>query len=527
MQGLLANLPANSPARSLVGLARQIALPHEHAPLRYPSFPALERTALMGFSQVGTWAISTGTSDQNKFMLARQAAFPFWTSPSVSGTTYIVGYNAYSQVNYAELVSAPEVSPSLGYYYTGGTVASTFAPGIAGGTPTTCGYPILGVDSSVTMPYVYVPENSNCYLVVGQQTAVVNACAARVSMACWTAPGEENYTTYATCSILAGNQSAMNFIGGLAGGKGTWVRPIGIEIAGTIAEIRGAWNITFVVVSGTAVHAPSVSTQGTVTVTPAANFILQPAFGPSEYANSIIPWQSTRTTAAAVCLTNVTQVLNKGGTVLAARVNPANINPFSNLASPSYVSTLHPAEKSFLALETGMYTYAPPSTDLAEFWDYTGSTLTTPPPVYRLDNSSMVTLGFLQNAVVETMAFNMDWHIEFRTSSALFPIGISTMTLESLHYAQLALHEAGFFFENPSHKGILSKVVDAAAKYAKVAAPVLSVVHPGAGAVARVVGSMRDKQVSAKPRPMVKQSTKLAVATGGRKEAKGQHKKRK
>ncbi len=137
------------------------------------------------------------------------------------------------------------------------------------------------------------------------------------------------------------------------------------------------------------------------------------------------------------------------------RLAPQTVNVWR--ASLTNVSGLHPSEKAYLPLETGAYTYVPPSTDMAMFWDYTipigvyPSPTGTRFPIIRLDNTSLVNAGFFSDPDGGTnLAITADWHFEFRTTSALFSIGLSGTTLESFHQAQLSLVEAGFFFANES-----------------------------------------------------------------------------
>jgi len=72
------------------------------------------------------------------------------------------------------------------------------------------------------------------------------------------------------------------------------------------------------------------------------------------------------------------------------------------------------------------------------------------------------------------LAVNISWHIEFRTTSALFQIGMSPLTLESLHQAQLALSQVGFFFDNPDHTMIITSVLKALKMYLPAAAAAVS-----------------------------------------------------
>jgi hypothetical protein len=187
-------------------------------------------------------------------------------------------------------------------------------------------------------------------------------------------------------------------------------------------------------------------------------------------------------TAAATLFTNVTKAINKEGTILAARLNPETVNPFYFNAAT--FNDIHPAEKYFYGLEKGFYTYAPPSTDLTAFQDFVSHDQSGGvSPLYRLDNNAMVNAFLFSDPDGATaLAVNLDFHIEFRNSSQLWPIGLSGMTLEALHQAQLALVSAGFFLDNPDHKWILEKISQAW----KMAKPLLKLHPAGRAAIAGV-----------------------------------------
>lgn len=476
MQQKTSVIPVNHPVRALTGLAKQMALPHEFGPERFPSFPALERTALMAFNYPTTAALAANTPV--KFMCSRQATYPVWGESTVNGIATLATYKAEISAATAA-TSVIFDSLMLSDWAVSNRIASGTAIGVAGANPPLVPYQLFGVDNSCgNSPFVYVPNNYTMSHVIAALAPVTNAATTVVTYEIWSSPGEV-YRAAGTGSISAGNT------GGLGNGPAAvvgpcWVRPVSFALNFAVAtSIVQQFTVSFVVSTAGVTYATSAVTMGQITPVGGGVTGFGPICWPVEFANSTLPWYSTRTTAAAFLGTNVSQILNKGGTVLAGRVAPQVFNPW--LVTSSYINALHPAEKAFLPLETGVYTYAPPSTDLADFWDYTLNTSGGAPaaPVYRLDNTSLVNIMFLTaTAVTEQLAINVDWHIEFRTSSALFPIGLSAVTLETLHQAQIALASVGFFFENPEHKQILSRVIAAAKKYGP---SVLSIVSPMAG----------------------------------------------
>lgn len=452
-----------------MGLARQIALPHEYAPERFPSFPALERTAVMGFCQPTTLAL--GSSTPVKVMLARQACYPLWGDQIFSTAwSYQVTYGLTNAPAGSATSRSQSVS-QLNNWSVGPATASTVNAGVAGGTSLSP-YPYLGVDNS-PIPFIWVPPGAHAILSVirSNTTGTTNVY---VTLQSWASPGE--FTSSEVPLTIFPSFASAHYDYGPS--IGVWLRPTLLSEQLDATANLSINYLNVVVTSGTSVITDNATNFPSMSVAASALPAFTPLSSPAEFLNSKLPWYATRTTAASALFSNVSQVLNKAGTVLGGRVSPNVINPFT--VDSTYVNTLHPAEKAWLPLETGMYTYCPPSTDLANFWDYTSVSVSSiSVPLYRLDNDALVNVAFFTaGSVAETLAITLDWHIEFRTSSALFQIGLSTLPLEVLHQAQLSLTAAGFFFENPEHKSVLQKVVSAVKRFAPTLMSVANTAFP-------------------------------------------------
>lgn len=509
------NVPSGNPVRALTGLARQIALPGEFAPERFPSFPALERTAVMGFSQPATLQLPAST--EVKLLLARQATYPVWaTQQAPAGASYGVLYNGLGadKATNGVLLFEDRVANGFVGNTTGFSTGSTAQPSVTGATSIGWQQPIVGRDAALgPRPFLWVPTNWSLYAVLSNTTPISSATSFTLAVDYWTTPGEVASATYGVGNLPSNVTGVMANLPI----SNAWIRPRCLTAVSTASSGQVEFlSCTFLVVAGTASYAAS-SGVGVVTVVPAAAVTsFYPLVFPTEFQNSSLPWSAARTTASAVLCTNVSQVLNKAGTVLAGRVNPNINNPFGTTSA--VIQALHPAEKAWLPLETGLYSYCPPSTDMSLFLDYginvVGSYgIANPPiPVYRLDNDAMVNLAFITaGAVAEALAVTASWHIEFRTSSALFQVALSGMTLETLHQAQLALAAAGFFFENPEHKSVLERVTRGVYKVAPLAMAALHAAHPTA---ARVIAAGHNAAVSAmRPRKVAVPQAKMKVPT--------------
>lgn len=485
-------LPSTHPLQAMQGLSRVLALPHEFAPVRLPSFPALERTALMGFSAPAS--LSIPASSTIKVGMMRQAAYPSWAEQASTQIQSVnVSYESVSQnVNNLATNSLTWALSSVISFDVGNLTATAYVPGCAGCGAVEWKYPIIGRDSGTgSLPWVYVPRGANLAVTVAHSNTVLANGFATVALAAWNAPGETRDTVEFNIPLVAGNRGASTNSTAVFG----WVRPLSVNFSEAMT-VGFNPTVSLRVSNAAVTYTPSVANAGSFAMgalitTP----LFMPLVYPAEFANSRLPWLSTRTTAASALYTNVSQVLNKGGTVLAGRVAPSAYAGSMWELPQTYVQTLHPAEKAFLGLETGHYTYVPPSTDLVDFWDYSVSStgilaasLLIEVPVVRLDNSSLYNVAFITaSAVAEQLAVTIDWHIEFRTSSALFQIGLSTTTLEVLHQAQIALASVGYFFENFNHKALLNMVTGAAKKYGPAALSLIP--HPAAKAASMIFSS--------------------------------------
>ncbi len=456
----------------------------------------------MGFNQPASLTLPASTA--TAVTLFRQACWPVWADMSTVWAQavdypmqYVVAPTAAT--TNADLTLIPR--PNIMSWAIENRLATNTAAGLAGFSSTSSySYPLLGVDRGTPgAEYTYVPAGGTFCAVLFSTVAPSQVQNFVLNWDEWRSPGE-------TSNVSFTGSTAAGYTGGFFVApqvpRARWVRPTSVSVQSSApANLGSYWYVTIISTTSTGFsYAPSAVTAGIITITDLVpKFAHFPLVQPAEFANSSLPWYATRVTASAILGTNVSQVLNKGGTILGGRLSPAVYNAWE--ATSAIISNLHPAEKAYLPLETGVYTYAPPSTDLVFFSDYTLNTGFGAPmaPLFVLSNDSLYNKMFITAAAVsETLACTVSWHTEFRTSSALFQIGLSAMTIESLHAAQLVLAESGFFFENPEHDGLLNKVIATAKKFAPT---VVGAINPMAGRLlTSVLSKMSDKKV-VKPKP--------------------------
>jgi hypothetical protein len=509
MQSVLPLTPGH-PLRNVTGLARQISLPGEHAPMRFPSFPALERTALMGFNQPATLVLPASTPVS--MTLFRSATYPVWADQSLSLFYAMIVRTEYQPARALSSQGNVTYTPQTAYtrQVLNNKAATTGSSKVSGVANNAAMWPMLGRDGP-GLEYVYVPDGCwfSFVVVQGAGTSNPGATSAVVDFELWLSPGQ-----------TTSGQSLVTILGAQTGGMsvsqqvstGTWIRFSALALAPANAnDLPNDYYVGLYVANVAFAYIPSGVDTGEVSMIAASSRFHWPLVNPVEFSNSALPWYAARTTAVAVLGTNVSQVLNKGGTILGGRVSPAVLSPWQ--VTQSYINGLHPAEKAFLPLESGIYTYAPPSTDIANFFDYTINTGggASAGPRRMLSNDALYNKVYITaTAVEEQLACTVSWHIEFRTSSALFQVGMSAMPLEALHSAQLLLAELGFFFENPDHDRLLNRVTAGAKKYVP---QLVGMVNPVAGKLLQSMVSRLSAKSDVKPKAGPKTPKGTSVET--------------
>lgn len=482
-------------------LARIIAVPHDHQPTRLPSFPNLERTATMRF--MGTATITASTVPQDMFLM-RQPAFPLWITTALnpvvaadSCSIYTLFDSGYDQFQTGgESLEFPD--QTLSGVASAGTKAITDKFRLPVGSCDGRLFAFVGTENVViSLPLVAFTGTSAAFQlhyeywdhgVIGLGTVSFLGQAGLVGV-----------TVVNLC--LGANNYA-------------WIRPVRLVCTTAPSVVMGFSGAVYVGVTTTSITPGAAVYGGTNFLTaPAAHGTsviraVLPWSAPPEFTVSTLPYRSTRVTACAVLVSNVTAVLAKEGTVEAARVPIGQaINIWARGSAISDIlSEAHVHERYFGALEKGLYAYSAPDAASAVFSTAyeTGSGITPVLPVVRLDQIDYVSLLRLSDLAAtngdSTFAVTLDTHLEFRSSSMLFPLGYSAVPLESYHAAQLALANLGTFFENPTHLAAITRLVSGAVR------TIAPIVMPHVQAAAVSLGKAAfNKLLSSRPRPAAMQ----------------------
>lgn len=466
-------------------IAKVIALPGENRPVRFPSFPALERTAMMRFNASIPVTINAG---QTKMAMFRSATYPLWGEALVSSASAYSASYLCSPVGQVASAASTKENMTVEVMDLCGVNSASGAKGANNPAITAGSYPvpdaILGMDIATGQnPFIYVPQGSYLLVVTGPtgMSGTTSTTKATVTFEEWTGPGNTEYYAQDTITFSSDTLGAAGTPFGPTDNK--WIRPssVAFTFGSSVSGSGYTPVISLVVVS--CLSTPTYTANSAMgTVSPVGGASNSKHFMPRtispEYKNSVLPWAATRLNAVAALFTNTTKVMNKEGTVLWGRINPCLISPYK--FAESDLAGLHPAEKRYMGLETGCYVYNPPSTDLNTFQSYfhdvgLSGVVSYQNPVMRLDSDAFVAAGVFSDADGGTnLAVNLDYHIEFRTSSTLFDIGVSNFTLEALHMAQVQLLKAGFFHPNDNHVSVITRIISGLASLH----PLLAVAAP-------------------------------------------------
>ena len=252
MQTNTSNLPSTHPVRSLMGLARQIALPHEFAPERFPSFPALERTAVMSFNSPASLNLPASTAV--KMMVARQAAYPVWADvTNTSPWSYTVGYETVGSLSSSTTDSVPlTFEANINTWSTGNLTANRSFLGVAGSSGNRS-YSIMAVDQDCgSCPFTYVPAGASLNIVVVTRATTIPAgnTSAMLDYDVWSSPGQANTFKGSSISILGGNTGAVL---NTTFSENSWIRPRSLQVvaAGAAGAAVAPAYLVFIQVSPT------------------------------------------------------------------------------------------------------------------------------------------------------------------------------------------------------------------------------------------------------------------------------------
>lgn len=499
-------------------IAKTLALPREFKPMRLPTFPNLERTAVLGFTDTHTLpAYMLQSSMDNAFpmLLTRDPAYPLWGPVKFAAAAWRLDNFAISSpptgiaLASRELYTVPITEAHThfaGYFLEMDKVPIVHHAGnnytLLGGNLTNEASFDADMYASVTVvtgsanPINLVAELQ--YLNEKLEPMTINiARAAMISQA-----GQFDYSIKLPRAAFAArwvsiqilNHETANNIGKIHYGFHTKQKDDGVTLRW---ETNTDW------------------------LREVAR--LMPLTAPPEFTTSYI-WDNVRPTAVACLFSNVSAVMHKEGTISAARVCNREFPAFDVPMWNSFAAVA-PHERYFGPAEKGLYAFTLPDQDSETFRDTRGLHWMADAGArgvlhaHLLAYSTCVLIKDPDVTTTTTIAITLDRHIEFRSTSRIFNTSYSPVPLEAFHTAQMALARLGTLHENPVHLATIASLVSRAVQtvlpmitpYAYQA--VGAIANAGVNYVANKLGNMQQTA------PGQDKSTKVKTPKRGKRAA--------
>lgn len=451
-------------------IAQTIVDPHDHKPLRMPTFPNVERTSILPF--MATTNVVVPQSNSQIGFVCRSPVAPVWIASNFTGT--------YLQFSYALGASSVAVPTAVGESLDLSSMMTGQMDVMSVGW---AGYYGVGIDEFGNT--WYYAHNGGIPYVVLTTTAVISSGTWTLDFEYCTAAS----TSAALRSAVTGAFSS-SYIEFPLNKSGAWWRPLGVSCKNGVTPT--ALNITSVVCGqrgGGTYVAP----------TPTSFVGMQPLFiTPPEFVNAPIIYSGCRVTATSVLFQNTTAVLNKEGTVECflgtnSATNPMPVFDPSAMAAAftNYQSDVAPSVRYLGLLEKGMYTFTIPDGLSTTFRDCaiktTGAYSCV--PVFHLDSFDYINMfRFTDYSLGDTvLSVSLDSHHEWRNTNMLWPVGYSVVPLEEFHRSQIVLASLPPFYENFTHLTAIASLARAAAmRLAPIVLPIARV----------ALSAARDKVIS-------------------------------
>lgn len=432
-----------------VELVRTVADPHNHKPIRLPTYPDVEKTSTLPF--VATKQAVVQASGTSLALLTRSPTAPLWISQS--GTTQS---DCWINFAFGAGGSMGVVPQGAGQNYD--------IKGQLIGRPirTMTNWPFwdgIGIDKDDEY-WIWVPN--------GFLFATRLHTNATMSGGTWIMELEttQNFLTVDTYRYTLntgwfGSGSTYYFCNSPITSGGMFVRPTVLTCTVNSSASVGITNISLLVFTG---GDPAVPT-GALSYN-----CLAPAFNsPPEFSNAPSIYGSCRLNAASALFQNTTAVLNKEGSVECMLVGMQqtgaqlvhSLFDYSALAADVAASCRYSG-----LLEKGLYTFSVPDRSTTRFYDCVQTSLNGAKiPILNLDSFDYVNVvRFTDYSAPSTNLFiTLDVHHEFRNTTMLWPIGVSGVELEPWHKAMVTIQTMSVFYENPIHISMIGNIARAAA----------------------------------------------------------------
>lgn len=426
-------------------LAKTVVDPHDHKPVRLPTFPNIERTSILPF--VSTTQSVVSASGTSLAMLCRSPVAPLW----------------FTQTN--------THAGSSDFAFTMGS--STFRIPLMAGEQfdlrnVMIGKPNTGITGTWPWWYGLAVDRNNEYWFwapAGMTVYTVLYLSAGVGSGAWTLEYEytQGFQTSDTSRVgVTVAYSGGSLVSSGITSTGFFFRPLLLVCNTTSTDVVSVTNIT--------VKSSTNSASAFLPGTPVAITALAPLLRTApEFSLAPKIYSSCRLNACSALFQNTTAVLSKEGSVEAVIVSSSAVDPPVLSATFDYTSMASDIAASCRytgLLEKGFYTFSLPDVKASTFRDC-GQLGADGGITQLLNLDSFDYLNIMRFTDYSSPATNLlvtvDVHHEFRNTSMLWPVGFSTIPLEEWHKAQIVVQGMLPFFENPTHLMAIANLARAAA----------------------------------------------------------------
>ncbi len=446
-------------------MSKAMLFPANTPPQRIPTFPNVERTAVLPFRTTTTFSVpytgsgttaiaSDGGLTDSYLVLFSQPASPLWGNAVVDSTG----------MEYLIYVSASAPGTAVGTSLTPGNVFPQTAAAMSSLPYSLTAYSFpIGVLASE--PFLFKPaftfgdgaagKGCRAFIRISVTGATGTPTGTIAATIRWWLRGGETLTEYVTLSGTA-NGTFTGYSSAAATNHLSFFKVDALVVATTVsyAGTPTAYTVTsgWVCTSGTPDY-----------LVPAGKFnVLVPLISsPPQISASKLPWIDTRSTACALLASNTTKVINKEGTINCARVslNTGRLSCAAFAPSSSEIAAIHPSLRYFGPMEKGAYTFLPPSQEMQQFFDctymltLTGSSQNYAPAfnLDTLEHANVLAFSDPDASTISNLALTLDQHIEFRTTTTIFEVAICSSSLDEFQRASAAVARITPFTENPLH----------------------------------------------------------------------------
>lgn len=440
---------------------RYIQYPGTTPSMRLPTYPAVDRTALIDLELDMTVLAGTANGGVTRGFLTKCPVWPIWWERNFNSTQNSrpltsISYDTVLRRTTPDESTYYEVNASMIGYFRDGDSSALNGPGFnTMKSNLDTYYPVVGRFDRNNEEWFWCPQGMQL-LLTAWFTAASNATFAASSSVSFSIDfmnryGESNNTVVVTATPTVGHLGAGVQLGW--GNGNCWARVVGVTVTNTTVGNPGFLNVNVTTVLDGGVvytYAGSGATAGIWTNPATAGNTTQTFLWPlptmSAFEDSTVPWSSVCCNAAALDVTNTTKFLNREGTLQVGRIpQEIDTNPWS--INAGQIGRLNSRDRGFFRADSPLHMFTVPTSVSGKYYDCANRPIVGdgPYPVQPLSLSEPLYYIIVTDPDGGTnLSLKLCYSLEFRTSSALYQIGLSTVDHNMAYRVNRQLAETPF-----------------------------------------------------------------------------------